>query len=693
MSLLSWYHAVRQRFGRPNLSDERHLAAAEMVSDGNQLEGAGQLQEAEQCYVTAIQCAPGMAKAHLSLGNILFARGALLASLDAYARAATLQPEYAAAHYNLGNANARLHHPHAALACYRQAVKLQPNFADAEVALGNTLEDLQQFEEAVRSYRRALLIKPDYAQVYYNLSNVLRKLGRLDEAVQSCHKALELAPDLAEAHNNLGVVLMAQQDLLGARAAFDRASAAKENFGAALIQSYHCANRLCDWGARAVVEDALIEMINHGVPGIAPFSLLSMEPRHADAPMLQRQASHNYAKVQLAGMAPRGQFGVPVRVLNQRLRVGYLSADFHDHATMHLLIGVLGAHDRAKYAIHGYSYGPTVDAVTHAAGAHCDVFRDISSLSDREAAKIIASDGIDILVDLKGFTQHFRANISAMRPAPVVMSWLGYPGTLGEPGLADYIVGDPVVTPPEHAAHFSETLALMPHCYQPNDRNRAVGVKPNRIHLGLPPAGFVFASFNQSYKLNPESFDVWCRLLSEVPGSVLWLLAPSDAAIANLQHEAIASGIDPQRLVFAPTLSPIEHLGRLQLADLVLDTFPYTSHTTGSDALWAGVPMVTRMGNTFAGRVAASLLNAVELPELITHDWEGYFALAKSLALAPQTLATLRQRLAVARLSAPLFDTERFTHNLERLYSAVWEQHQSGVKEIIQLTDSLQQIV
>jgi len=313
------------------------------------------------------------------------------------------------------------------------------------------------------------------------------------------------------------------------------------------------------------------------------------------------------------------------------------------------------------------------------------VFRDIRELSDRAAAALIADDGIDILVDLKGYTQHSRLEITALRPAPVIVSWLGYPGTLGHARLADYLIGDAMVTPPEHAGHFSETLALMPHCYFPTDRQRAIGSKPGRAEAGLPEKGFVFCSFNQSVKFNPASFDVWCRLLSDVPGSVLWLLAPSAPAIANLRREALTRGADADRLIFAPLKPLTEHLGRLQLADLALDTYPYTSHTTGTDALWAGVPLVSRIGDTFVGRVAASLLNTVGLPELVTESWESYFSLAKTLALAPQGLAAIRQKLADRRLTSPLFDTLRFTRDLERLYSRVWQQHLEGRKEIISL--------
>jgi predicted O-linked N-acetylglucosamine transferase (SPINDLY family) len=369
----------------------------------------------------------------------------------------------------------------------------------------------------------------------------------------------------------------------------------------------------------------------------------------------------------------------------ERLRIGYLSADFHDHATMHLLRGVLASHDRSRFCITAYSYGRVSDDATVFARQHCDTFRDIAQLSDADAAALIARDEIDILVDLKGFTREARLGITACRPAPILVSWLGYPGTLGHPRLADWIIGDPVTTPLEHAANYSEALASMPHCYQPNDRGRAIGRVPTRQEVGLPESAFVFCSFNQAYKFGPATLDVWCRLLRDVPGSVLWLLPSSERMAANIRREMAVRGVEGERLVLAPSLPMAEHLARLTLADLALDTFPVNSHTTASDALWAGVPLVTRMGETFASRVAASLLHAIGLPELVTTDWETYFSVARALASDRARLAALRQALSRNRATHPLFDTARFTRDLERLFTRMWQCHETGLREHIVL--------
>jgi predicted O-linked N-acetylglucosamine transferase (SPINDLY family) len=677
----------RWRAGKQTVADDNAAnRAARLVDDGNALLDAGQVDEAMHRYAAAIGLAPGFARAHLNQGNALMAAGQPQAALHSYATALQHRPGYAAAHYNMGNANAALGRTTEALACYREALRHQPDFVDAEVAQGNVLDTLALLEDAAASYRRALQLQPDYAQVHINLISVLRKLGQFDEAVRHCRIVVAMGPDMAETHHNLGAVLQEQRDWVAAQEAFRRAAALKADFSAAVEGAYMCANHLCDWSQHEADGVTLVGMVNRGLSDIRPLSLMGLQPPDGRAAQLQLRASRRYAQDQLAGLG----LGKPVTRAGaagaRRLRIGYLSADFREHAVMHLLHGVLAAHDRAKYAIHGYYYGTRHDAMTDRAREVCEVFEDLASVPDAEAAARIAAAEIDILVDLNGFTGSFRVGIAARRPAPVLASWLGYPGTLGHADLADYIIGDPVITPPEHAADFSETLALMPHCYQPNSRSQTIEPCPSREQAGLPETGLVFCSFNQSYKFNRDSFAVWCRLLAQLPGSVLWLPAMSRAVTDNLLRAAQAHGISPERLVFAPMLPSVEqHLARLQLADLALDTFPYNSHTTGSDALWAGVPLVTRMGDTLASRVAASLVHAVGLPELVTQSWDAYFALAMSLATDAPRLAALRRRLELARTQAPLFDAQGFARNLERLYDRMWAQHLAGTRELIDL--------
>ncbi|MDR2213502.1 MAG: hypothetical protein LBE21_07750 [Pseudomonadales bacterium] len=369
-----------------------------------------------------------------------------------------------------------------------------------------------------------------------------------------------------------------------------------------------------------------------------------------------------------------------VRVDGEALRIGYLSADFREHATMFLLAGVLEQHARSEVEVELFSTHRQRDGYTARARSALP-FHDISALGDRAAIDYIKQRNIHILVDLNGHALGARREVVAARPAAVIVNWLGYPGTMGDPRLADYIIGDSVVTPLDHAGHFSETLALMPHCYQPNDDRRGIMEAASREAVGLPSEGFVYACFAKMCKINPEIFDQWCRLLADTAGAVLWLLDPGeDAQRAALRQRAGHFGVAPERLIFAPKRRHEFHLGRLKFVDLLLDTFPYTSHTTASDGLWAGVPLVTRMGGTFVSRVAASLLSTHGFSELISTDEAGYFELALSLAHNPVKLAAIRERLRSVRQSSPLFDTRRFTRDLERLYKTIWFQHNAPGK-------------
>lgn len=645
---------------------------------GLALQNLGRLAEAETSYTACLRLAPGHALAYSNLGNVYSEQGRNDEALRCFDTAIDNDPSLVLAHYNRGRLLHATQQAEAALDSYSRCIELGADFAEAYSNCGLVLLELQQHEAALRCFATALELRPDFAEAYNNSGIVLLELRHYADAVRCFEQAAMLRPNYAEAYNNLGTAWAELKEFDAAGTAFRHAWQLRPAYGHAAGQAYRCALSACDWRTKKADEESLITMLAAGVADIPVFATLTL-PDHAELPaaMLQQRAAEQYAHARYPTLA-EPPLVTTARTTHDRLRIGYLSADFHEHATLHLLRGVLAAHDHTRFAIHGYSYGPFEDATTRAVARHFDVFRDLGHLSDRAAAAQIAADGIDILVDLKGYTAHTRLGITALRPAPVIVNWLGYPGTLGAPRLADYLIGDAVATPPEHAAHFSETLVLLPHCYQPNDRARRIGARPRRAALGLPEDGFVFCSFNQSYKFDPAMFDLWCRLLREVPGSVLWLLAPGAAAMANLQREAAARGVGAERLIFAPSLGQEEHLGRLQAADLALDTFPVTSHTTASDALWAGVPLVTLLGGSFVSRVAASLLHAVGLAELVTTSGEAYFALARDLALDPARLTALRQALAAGKATAPLFDTPRFTRNLERGYAAIWARHTQG---------------
>jgi predicted O-linked N-acetylglucosamine transferase (SPINDLY family) len=359
------------------------------------------------------------------------------------------------------------------------------------------------------------------------------------------------------------------------------------------------------------------------------------------------------------------------------IRIGYLSADFREHAVAHLTAELFERHDRQRFEIFGYSMGPDdANAMRRRIEGGVDHFVDVKDLSNAEAAARIHHDGIDILVDLMGHTGRARTMIAAQRPAPIAVNWLGFPGTMGA-AFIDYILVDAVVVPPEHQPFFAEKLVHLPHCYQANDTQRPIGATPTRAECGLPDQAFVFCCFNNEYKLTPRFFAIWMRLLAAVPGSILWLLG-TDAMKRNLAREAAARGIDPARLIFAGRQPLEDHLARHRLADLFLDTLPYNAHTTASDALWTGLPVLTLLGEGFPGRVAASLLGAIGLPELVTRSEEDYENMAVKLATEPLMLRGMRERLAANRLTAPLFDSAGFARRIERAYAEMWRRWRAG---------------
>ena len=367
------------------------------------------------------------------------------------------------------------------------------------------------------------------------------------------------------------------------------------------------------------------------------------------------------------------------RAGQRRLRVGYVSADFHHHATAILMAQMFEEHDRQRFDVRLYSHGASDgSAMRQRLEAACDEFVDVRLSTDEQVAERIRRDGIDLLIDLKGYTRDNRLGIFARRPAPLQVSFLGFPGTTGADYI-DYLIGDAIVTPLAHADAYSEKIAQMPVCYQPNDRLRPLWEAPTRASQGLPEHALVLCGFNQPYKISPEVFDSWCGLLRDLPHAVLWLLEWNQQAMPSLRQEAQRRGIDPSRLIGAAKLGTSDHIARLRLADLFLDTWPCNAHTTASDALWAGVPIVTMLGETFASRVAASLLNAVGLPEMVCADVDSYEAMVRRLAIDPARLQALRGTLVQARQSSPLFDTPRFTRDIEALYLRIAQRHVQGL--------------
>ncbi|HYQ98906.1 MAG TPA: tetratricopeptide repeat protein, partial [Casimicrobiaceae bacterium] len=636
------------------------------------LQGAGRPAEALSSLDAAIALDSAVAVLHGNRGNVLKALGRLDEALASYDRAIALAPDHANFRYNRGTTLHEMRRPAEALVDFDRAVALDPRHASSWLNRGIVRFELRDFPGALADYEQALTLDPAHARAHSLRGVVLRERGRLDEALAGHDRALALNPRLALAHVERARVLrdLGRHDdaLAGFAAAVDLDPGFPNALGEWVWEKLRC----CDWDGLDAALARVAAAVDRGERACPPFPLLAMPSSLAE----QQTCARTFVadRYPAAGNAPG--LGGPA---HERIRVGYFSADFHDHATAHLIAEVLERHDRDRFEITAFSFGPDADDPwRRRIAAAVDRFRDVRNGTDAAIAAEARALGIDIAVDLKGHTQHGRTGIFAARAAPVQASWLGYPGTLGAP-YVDYLIADATLIPPEHRRHYDEKIAYLPHSYQPNDSTKRIAPDaPSRDEAGLPARGFVFCCFNHAFKILPHVYDAWMRLLTAVDGSVLWLLDSNAAAMRNLRREAAARGVAPERLAFAPRVPLDAHLARHRHADLVLDTMPYNAHTTASDALWAGVPVVTCLGDTFASRVAASLVRAVGLSELVAADLAAYEALALSLARDPLRLAALRAKLAANRTTAPLFDTPRFARDLEALYVAMIARLRAG---------------
>ena len=557
------------------------------------------------------------------------------------------------------------------VSAYRAATNLDPGNAILHNDLGNVLAEQGNLAEAIACYQKALEIWPDYAEAHNNLANIYQMSGNLEQAAAEYENAIHLRPDYAQAHRNLGSLHYRQGKLPEAVESLRTAVCLDPSFAEAASLLEHQMRHLCDWRGLDTLSRSLMQMVDRGSGGVNPFSFLCL----GSTPEQQLRCAQQWA-------AKNALCSVETSAFNfhqgERITVGYLSADFHEHATAHLISQLFELHDRQRFRIIGYSYGPDDGSLAQARLARAfENFHDMRNESLAQSADRIRNDGVQILVDLKGYTADARPRILTLRPASIQVSYLGYPSTMGTSAI-DYIIVDRIVAPPEDQVFFSEKLVHMPGCYQVNDSTRTTSPAPCRRDCCLPDKAFVFCCFNSSYKITPKVFSIWTKLLKRVPGSVLWLLDSDPQATVNLKREAADRGVDPARLVFAPHLPYPDHLARFGVADLFLDTFPYNAHTLSSDALWGGCPVLTCSGRTFASRVAASLLHSVGLPELICHSFSDYESLAFALAWNPERLHSLRQRLQATRSTAPVFDTKSFTRNLETAFLTMWDLYHHG---------------
>lgn len=649
----------------------QQLSVAEALKRAVGLHEQGHLGRAEELYRTVLNVQPDHVDALHYLGVMRLQQSRHDEAVSLIGEALRHRPNFPDALCNRGTALQALNRLEEAVMSYDTAIAIRPDYANALFNRGNALRILGHYTDALASYDKALAIQPDFAVAHTNRGNALDALGRHEAALASYDKALAIRPRYPEALCCRGSVLRKLMRFKDALETFQRVAAIDAGFRHVQGEIAIARGNLCKWQGHDRLVRRLIDGINAGHPVSLPFALLTQ----LDDPAAQLKCAAAFVR----DLHPARQqpLWTGERYHHDRIRIAYLSADFHDHATAYLAAGLFERHDRERFEIIGISCGPDQPgAMRTRLVAAFDRFVNIRAMGDPEAARLLREHEIDVVVDMKGFTLDARLDILAHRPAPIQVSYLGYPGTMGA-SYIDYIIADELVIPPSDHACYAERIVYLPDCYQVNDSRRSIAEQtPSRTDWGLPERGFVYCCFNNNYKITPDIFDIWMRLLSRVPGSVLWLLEDNTTAAQNLRREAQRRGVAPERLVFAQRIDLPEHLARQRRADLFLDTLPVNAHTTASDALWAGLPLLTCKGRAFAGRVAASLLQTVGLPELVTDSLADYEAQALMLATSPDKLTGIRTQLAHNRMTHPLFDTDRFCRHIESAYITMWERYQ-----------------
>ena len=638
------------------------IACEQQLDAGIDHHRSDRLAEAEQCYRDVLECQPERPDAWHLLGLVAMARDDLAAAHASITRAISIAPNTANFHNSLGSLYQRQRRYAEAIACFELALRLQPESHAGHRNLALALRGQRRYTDAVNAYRRSLELRPDDADAYNELGNVLLDAGRREESETAFRKAIELHADHVEAHCNLGILLRRQNRWPEALACFERVFALNADFPyvAGLVADSH--RRMCQWRNHAETKQALIRGIDDRKPCISPFLFLNW----CDDAQRQRHCAELRSEVVRATTTNSSSFERHIEPKG-KIRVAYISPDFGEHPVAHLVADLVERHDRSQFEVTGVSLVRRPDGPWRARLCQgFDHFIDVHAAPDHEVVEQLRQMNFDIAVDLAGYTAASRPAILASRVAPVQVNYLGFPGTMA--AFLDYILADRIVIPEHQHVAYSERVVYLPETFQCAARREMDKRCPSRAELGLPSAGFVFCCFNNSYKIQPEIFDIWMRLLARIEGSVLWLRRAHDFVEGNLRREARAHGIDPVRLIFAPHVPFPVHMARHRQADLFLDTLPYNAHTTASDALWAGLPVLTCVGNAFAGRVGASLLDAVGLPELVTANLAEYEAQALRLARDAHWMTHIKEKLRANVVRAPLFDIERFRRHIEEAY-------------------------
>jgi len=684
----------------------RHTAKSSvqpLLAEALRLHRSGDLIQAKLAYEKILKVQALHFDALHMLGVIASQNKNYRLSIDLISKALLLHPENSRANYNLGLAKYEVNDFEGAAVSYSLAIGGNPNFHEAYSNLGTALKKLNHLDEALVNYDKAISLNPNSADNYSNKAALLVDMHHqksnqsphedfknnspldhayanyenfstddlaINSAIENYDKAISLNETNANSYLHRGILLSTITNIDAAVESYKKALSINSNLPWVLGDLLHGQMNICDWADYNDNIKKLESGIRNGQKTSPSFVAVTL----TSSLELQLQASQAWA----ASEFPLNHSLGPLVKLprKNKIRIAYYSADFYSHATCILMAGLFEKHDKSKFELFAFSFGPAKnDSMRERVAAAFDQFIDVSSNTDKEIAEFSRMLGIDIAIDLKGSTKDHQFGIFSYRAAPIQASYIGYPGSMGADYI-DYLIADKTLIP-QHSQHFyTEKIAYLPHSYQVNDRNRVIADRDfTKQELGLPHEGFVFCSFNSNYKITPEVFDVWARILQAVPGSVLWLLVGNETAAHNLRNEAQMRGLAPDRLVFAPRMLLPEHLSRHKLADLFLDTWPCNAHTTASDALWAGLPVLTCMGEGFASRVAGSLLNAIEMPELITETLEDYEAMAIDLALQPAKLQVIKKNLEANKLTTPLFDTDLFTKHIENAYCQMYARY------------------
>ena len=647
-------------------------APHEKLQQLSQMYNAGRQQEVINQSTRLIQLFPKSQTVLSFLGASYNALKMHDEAIGTYQKVLKINPNFPEMYYNIGLAQQAKGSGIDAIDSYKKAIFLKPDYVEAYTDLGNALRDHYKLEDAIISYKKAIEINPSYAQVYNNLGALLLEKGLFDEAVSYCEKALNINQNIFDAHFNIGTAKVEQEKKLDSIESFTSALKINPDYQMARCMRYHQQSHVCNWKDMAK-EHSKVENLGLEEIHVEPWAMLALE----DAPDKHFIRSKLFAKNNFK-QSPLS-FSPSQKSKGDRIRLGYFSADFHNHATMYLFAKVMECHDTQNFEVFAYSFGPdSKDEMRLRLVSSVDYFNDVKDMSDLDIALLAREHEIDIAIDLKGYTTNGKSGIFAFRAAPIQINFLGYPGTMGA-DFIDYIIADKVVIPSEQEHNYGEKIIFMPNSYLPNRNDRNISKKIlKKSDLGLPENGFIFCCFNSNYKITAKEFDIWVRLLKANDNSVLWLLNSNKWARENLQNEVQERGLDPNKLVFADFISQDEHLARLKFADLFLDTFNVNAHTTAGDALWVGVPVITKSGKGFAARVAASLLTTLDLTELITKTEQEYEDLIMDLVRKPKLLSDIKVKLSKKRLTSPLFNSELFAKHLEESYQMVFKRYFNG---------------